>query len=109
MTKFDENFSLEKTLPVGFFYKLPEKIRQEFDDDIKNFLIKKYMNWIEHHNNIIKYYMKDISPEQFIYIRNIAPDFEYFIFYEAFIILQPVIEFIVEKNDLYKIYPEYLL
>jgi len=59
--------------------------------------------WVEH-------YMKDISPDKFKnHIVKYTDDLDYFTFYTYFEILQPAIKTIVNGNDLYNQYPEYLI
>lgn len=105
----ENHFTLEKTTPVGFFYRLPKHIRRGYEPLLNAWIEKDDVNWVKQHEKITEYYMKNISPEQFLYIRETAPDFEYFVFYEIFIILQPIISMIIKEYDLYNRYPEYVI
>lgn len=105
----DEVFTSKKTLPVRFFYNMPEDLRFAYENIFEYLLSKKDFDWLKQHKSLIKIYMKNISPEKFIQIRDHAPDFDYFVFCEIFQLLQPIIGSIVENYNLYEKYPEYLI
>jgi len=105
----DEVFTNEKTLSVRFFYNMPQNLRLEYENLFEKKLSEKDFDWLKQHKSLIKIYMNGISTEKFIYIRDTAPDFDYFVFCEIFQMLQPIIEYIVKKNNLYEKYPEYLI
>lgn len=109
LTRTDSPFIIKNTKPVMFFYKLPEKIRKDYEATFKTFVRFDDRKWVSHHIEKVGQYFKNISPEKFIYLRDHLPDYDYFIFYEMFIILHPVIKFIVEEYGLYERYPECLI
>lgn len=105
-------FSEEKTKPVCFFYKLPKHIRDEYTPLYKEMLSDADYMWIQEKQEkyYMDFYMKDISPIKFHnYIVKYLDDVDYFTFYEYYEILQPTIETIINGNDLYEKYPEYLI
>ena len=105
----DQLFTLEKTKPVCFFYKLPEQIKKDYERLYKEMLNDTDLMWIQE-KQWVDHYMFDISPDKFNnYIVKYVDDVDYFTFYEYFEILQPAIETIINANNLYEEYPEYLI
>lgn len=107
-TPIDILFSEERTIPVAFFYKLPKHIRLEYEEWYRIMLSDVDLMWIQE-KNWVDHYMKDISPDKFEWIKKYTDDVDYFTFYDYYEILQPTIETIINGNDLYKKYPEYLI
>jgi hypothetical protein len=108
-TPIDQLFTLEKTKPVCFFYKLPEQIKKDYQQFYKEMLNDVDLMWIQE-KHWVDHYMIDISPDKFNnYIMKYTDDVDYFTFYEYFEILQPTIETIINANNLYEEYPEYLI
>ena len=105
----DDYFTLDKTKPVNFFYKLPQKIRIKCEILYADIFGSQCFMWIEHNKCVGDFYMKNITFEQFKRIRENTPNSEYIIFLEYYKILQPVIKKIIETNDLYEKYPECLI
>jgi hypothetical protein len=107
-TPTDKLFTEEKTKPVCFFYRLPENIRKEYTQLYKVMFNDSDLMWIQE-KKWIEHYMKDISPDKFQWITKYADDVDYFTFYDYFELLQPAIETIINGNDLYNQFPEYLI
>ncbi len=108
-TPIAELFTVEKTLPVCFFYRLPEMIRIGFELIYGDIFSDEDLQFIYRFKNRGDKFMKNISPEKFQWIIKHTDDVDYFSFYEYFEILQPTIETIINGNDLYNQYPEYLI
>ena len=53
--------------------------------------------------------MENMNVEKFMWIQNYTDDLTYYSFYEYYEIMQPIIETIVDGDNLYTLYPEYLL
>jgi hypothetical protein len=107
-TPIDILFLEEKTKPVCFFYKLPQNIRDKYTVWYREMFSDSDLMWIQE-KKWIEPYMHDISPERFEWITKYADDVDYFTFYDYFELLQPAIETIINGNDLYEKYPEYLI
>lgn len=109
-TPIDELFTLEKTSPVCFFYRLPEMVRTQYEIEYGLMLSDSDLQWIYRVKNNMDKYMKDICVDKFRnQILKYADDCDYFNFYEYFEILQPTIETIINGYNLYEEYPEYLI
>ena len=101
-------FSLEKTQYVRFFYKLPEKVRTQYYIFYDQMMSDTDYEWICAHKWLDKY-MENMTVEKFIWIQTYTDDMTYYSFYEYYEIMQPIIETIVDGDNLYTLYPEYLL
>lgn len=109
-TPIDILFTLEKTMPVCFFYRLPEMVRVKYELEYDIILSDEDLQWIYTVKNNMDKYMYNICPDKFRnYIIKYADDCDYFNFYEYFEILQPTIETIINGYNLYDEYPEYLI
>ena len=109
-TPIDILFTLEKTMPVCFFYRLPEMVRVKYELEYDIILSDEDLQWIYTVKNNMDKYMYNICPDKFRnHIIKYADDCDYFNFYEYFEILQPTIETIINGYNLYDEYPEYLI
>lgn len=106
---YDNMFVEENTFPVSFFYKLPIAIRTTYEHLYDDIVSYDCLMWIHSNKDVADSYMKNISTQQHKIIRKTTPQLEYVMFKEYYKILQPIIKKIVEVNNLYDKYPEYLI
>lgn len=105
----DDYFTIEKTYPVRFFYKLPSQVRRICEELYEDIFGPECFTWLQNNKDVGDFYMKNISIERFKYIRNNTQNVDYLVFLEYYKLLQPVIKNIIDANDLYEKYPEYLI
>lgn len=102
-------YKFEKTKPVNFFYKLPKNIREKYELLYYKHLGPESFLWINDNKEFGDLLMKNISLEKYKKIVNSSPYESLIIFSDYYKLLQPVIKEIVEQNNLYEQYPEYVI
>ena len=102
------DFYYSKTKFVSFFFKLPYKIRTEYTPLFKDVLPSEEYEFVTNNTYCLNL-IKDISMEKYKWIIDHTDDNTYYSFLRYYAILQPTIELIVNANDLYEKYPEYLI
>ena len=102
-------FEEEKTKVVHFFYKLPTKIKDQYLDVIKEILPERDYLFLIHQARVCTDLLKNITPEKYRWIVEHTDDATYYTFCHYYEILQPTLETIINANNLYDEYPEYLI
>ena len=102
------DFYYQKTKCVSFFFKLPYNIRIQYTPFFKEILPPDEYEFITHNAYCLDL-IKNISMEKYKWIIDHTDDNTYYSFLRYYVILQPAIEIIVNANDLYGKYPEYLI
>lgn len=101
-------FHHDKFKYVNFFYKIPEPKRMEYTFFYNQMMSEEDFKFVTS-KTYIDYCMYDLSVDKFEWIRKHTDDRDYFTFYEYYMILQPVIETIINANDLLNEFPEYTI
>lgn len=103
----EEYFTFNNTMPVNFFYKLPNKVRNKYEQLYVNFVEYSDFLWINRNKQHVDKYMKNIKPDIYNLILDTEPKGTLLLFIEYYKLLYPVIRDIVQEYDLYDQYPEY--
>lgn len=105
----DSNFAEEETRSVYFFYNIPTKYRSTYEKLYEGYLSYEDLKWIQNNKDVGDYYMTGITPYRFEFLRTTINDVDFHIFYEYYLLLQPVIKKIIKSSNLYEKYPEYII
>lgn len=103
-----DDFCQKKTKCVSFFFKLPATIRTKYTPLIKEILPIEEYEFVTHNTYCLEL-IRGISMNKYKWIITHTDDNTYYTFLRYYAILQPTIETIVNANELYEKYPEYLI
>ena len=106
---FHELFGYDNTVPVNFFYRLPEHVRKSYEElyalilpNEDRLCLLRNLTWCHE-------MLRGITPEKYKLIVATSGDETYYSFYQVYQILQPTIETIINANNLYDEFPECLI
>lgn len=102
-------FTSEDAKYVCFFYRLPDHIRNEYQAWYEEMSPTDDLDFVKQYAKEADYLMTGLNERKHKYITNRTDDFTYFMFMKYYAILQPTIETIINGNNLYEEYPEYLI
>lgn len=104
-----DDITVNDTKYVNFFYKIPENHRMIYEILYSGYLDNNSLNFVKINKRVADYYMEKVTPDKIKYYKAHINYIEFNIFYRYYKILQPVIKKIIEVNNLYEKYPEYLI